>query len=34
MRVLFLSKSYERLTRTDEAWVYISMSHIILNRLA
>ena len=29
-----LSKSYERLTRTDEASVYISMSRIILNRLA
>ena len=29
-----LSKSYERLTRTDEAWVYISMSRIMLNRRA
>jgi putative transposase len=29
-----LSKSYERLTRTDEAWVYVRMTHIMLNRLA
>nr|VFJ93343.1 MAG: putative transposase [Candidatus Kentron sp. H]VFK00853.1 MAG: putative transposase [Candidatus Kentron sp. H] len=29
-----LSKSYERLTRTDEAWVFIAMSRIMLNRLA
>lgn len=29
-----LSKSYERLTRTDEAWVYIAMSRIMLKRLA
>nr|VFK04091.1 MAG: Transposase DDE domain-containing protein [Candidatus Kentron sp. H]VFK05278.1 MAG: Transposase DDE domain-containing protein [Candidatus Kentron sp. H]VFK05668.1 MAG: Transposase DDE domain-containing protein [Candidatus Kentron sp. H] len=28
-----LSKSYERLTRTDEAWVFIAMSRIMLNRL-
>lgn len=29
-----LSKSYERLTRTDETWVYIAMTRIMLNRLA
>ena len=29
-----LSKSYERLTRTDEAWIYIAMTRIMLNRLA
>ncbi len=29
-----LSKSYERLTRTDEAWVYIAMTRIMLQRLA
>jgi putative transposase len=29
-----LSKSYERLTRTDEAWIYIAMSRIMLLRLA
>lgn len=29
-----LTKSYERLTQTDEAWVYIAMSRIMLNRLA
>jgi len=29
-----LSKSYERLTRTDESWVYIAMTRIMLNRLA
>nr|VFK00863.1 MAG: Transposase DDE domain-containing protein [Candidatus Kentron sp. H]VFK03902.1 MAG: Transposase DDE domain-containing protein [Candidatus Kentron sp. H]VFK04786.1 MAG: Transposase DDE domain-containing protein [Candidatus Kentron sp. H]VFK05711.1 MAG: Transposase DDE domain-containing protein [Candidatus Kentron sp. H]VFK06624.1 MAG: Transposase DDE domain-containing protein [Candidatus Kentron sp. H] len=29
-----LSKSHERLTRTDEAWVFIAMSRIMLNRLA
>lgn len=28
------SKSYERLTRTDETWVYIAMTRIMLNRLA
>jgi putative transposase len=28
-----LSKSYERLTRTDETWVYIAMTRIMLNRL-
>lgn len=29
-----LSKSYERLTRTDAAWVYIAMTRIMLKRLA
>ena len=29
-----LSKSYERLTRTDETWVYIAMIRIMLRRLA
>jgi putative transposase len=29
-----LSKSYERLTRTDEAWVYIAMTRITVRRLA
>jgi putative transposase len=29
-----LSKSYERLTRTDEAWICIAMTRIMLNRLA
>jgi putative transposase len=29
-----LSKSYERLPRTDEAWIYIAMTRIMLNRLA
>jgi putative transposase len=29
-----LSKSYERLTRTDETWIYIAMTRIILKRLA
>lgn len=29
-----LSKSYERLTRTDEAWIYIAMTRIMLERLA
>lgn len=29
-----LSKSYERLTRTDETWIYIAMTRIMLNRLA
>ncbi|VFN05020.1 MAG: Transposase DDE domain-containing protein [Candidatus Kentron sp. G] len=29
-----LSKSYERLIQTDETWIYIAMSCIILNRLA
>ena len=29
-----LSKSYEGLTRTDEAWIYIAMTRIMLNRLA
>lgn len=29
-----LSKSYERLTKTDETWVYIAMMRIMLNRLA
>ncbi|WP_368086421.1 transposase [Nitrosomonas sp. Nm34] len=28
-----LSKSYERLTRTHEAWVYIAMTRIMLRRL-
>jgi putative transposase len=28
-----LSKSYERLTRTDETWIYIAMPRIMLNRL-
>jgi putative transposase len=28
-----LSKSYERLTRTDETWIYIAMTRIMLNRL-
>lgn len=28
-----LSKSYERLTRTDETWVYIAMTRIMLRRL-
>ena len=28
-----LSKSYERLSRTDEAWVYIAMTRIMLRRL-
>ncbi|SDX27115.1 putative transposase [Nitrosomonas communis] len=28
-----LSKSYERLTRMDEAWVYIAMTRIMLRRL-
>ena len=28
------SKSYERLVRTDETWVYIAMTRIMLNRLA
>jgi putative transposase len=29
-----LSKSYERLTRTDETWIYIDMTRLMLNRLA
>ena len=29
-----LSKSYERLTQTDQAWIYIAMTRIMLNRLA
>ena len=29
-----LSKSYERLARTDEVWIYIAMTRIMLNRLA
>lgn len=29
-----LSKSYERLMKTDETWVYIAMIRIMLNRLA
>jgi len=29
-----LSKSYERLTRTDEAWIYIATTRILRNRLA
>jgi len=29
-----LSKSYERLTRTDEAWISIAMTRIMLERLA
>jgi putative transposase len=28
-----LSKSYEHLTRTDEAWIYIAMTRIMLQRL-
>jgi putative transposase len=28
------SKSYERLTRTDETWIVIAMTRIRLNRLA
>ncbi|MDD5461706.1 MAG: transposase [Methylococcales bacterium] len=29
-----LSKSYKRLTRTDETWIVIAMARIMLNRLA
>jgi putative transposase len=29
-----LSKSYERLTRTDETWIYIAMMRLMLNHLA
>jgi putative transposase len=29
-----LSKSYERLTRTDETWIYIAMTRLMLNHLA
>lgn len=29
-----LSKSYERLTRSDETWIYIAMTRIMLERLA
>jgi putative transposase len=29
-----LSKSYARLTRTDETWIVIAMTRIRLNRLA
>lgn len=29
-----LSKSYERLTKTEEAWIYIAMTRIMLSRLA
>jgi putative transposase len=28
-----LSKSYERLTRTDETWIDIAMTRMMLNRL-
>ncbi|WP_031431272.1 transposase [Methylomicrobium agile] len=28
-----LSKSHERLTRTDETWIYIAMTRLMLNRL-
>ncbi|MDV6344648.1 IS5/IS1182 family transposase, partial [Nitrosomonas sp. Is37] len=28
-----LSKSYECLTRTDETWIYIAMTRIMLRRL-
>jgi putative transposase len=31
---LRLSKTYERLIRTDEAWIYIAMTRIMVNRLA
>lgn len=29
-----LSKSYERLTRTDETWIYFAMTRIMLKHLA
>lgn len=29
-----LSKSYERLPRTNEAWIYIAMTRLMLERLA
>ena len=29
-----LSKDYEALTTTSEAWVYVAMSHVMLRRLA
>jgi len=29
-----LSKNYERLTRTDETWIYITMARLMLNHLA
>jgi putative transposase len=29
-----LSKSYERLTRTDKSWIYIAMTRLMLERLA
>ncbi|WP_085216001.1 transposase [Methylomagnum ishizawai] len=29
-----LSKCYERLTRTDAAWIYIAMTRIMLQRIA
>jgi putative transposase len=29
-----LSKSYERLTLTDETWIVIAMTRIMVNRLA
>jgi putative transposase len=29
-----LSKNYERLTRTDETWIVIAMTRLMLNRLA
>jgi len=29
-----LSKRYERLTRTDAAWIYIAMTRIMLQRIA
>jgi len=29
-----LCKSYERLTRTDETWIYIAMTRLMLNHLA
>jgi putative transposase len=29
-----LSKAYERLIRIDEAWIYMAMTRIMLDRLA
>jgi putative transposase len=29
-----LSKDYEALTATSEAWIYVAMSHVLLRRLA
>jgi putative transposase len=29
-----LSKRYARLTRTDESWVYLAMTRLMLERLA